>query len=236
MLTTGSAERFGLYKTVDGVAFDMPGELARQQSPEHIIVIDDFLPLEVIEMMRKELEQNMHNAVLERDHDQHGDIKDRYKLFEPLYGKYVTIQILCSGALQELAKNINDYVYRMYACGFTKDYEWAYGRYEKGGGYRWHADHPPMREYFRYLNFSLFLTENCGGALEINSSVSSIDWERKGKVDVAVEFTVEPKIGRFVMMPCYYLHRVAPSTSQREVLFGHVNMVHNYDYDAAYGS
>ena len=31
-------------------------------------------------------------------------------------------------------------------------------------------------------------------------------------------------------------NRVQVATSQREVLFGHVNMVHNYDYDAAYGS
>ena len=92
-----------------------------------------------------------------------------------------------------------------------------------------------MREYFRLLNFSLYLTEDCGGAMEVNDRMNcdkekNKDWLK----EVEPTHRVEPRIGRLVMMPSYYLHRITASTGVREVLFGHVNVSHNYDYDATF--
>jgi hypothetical protein len=235
MLSTGNAEIAGVYHPVDHLDFDMPDVLIMQEGyPNFLVIIDNFIPINVINLMREELDKNIHCAMFERDVDDHGTVQERWKLFDPLYGKYVAIQLLCSGALQDVVASINDYAYRMFFAGYTKDFEWAYGRYSGGGGYRWHHDMPPMRTYFRLLNFSLYLTEDCGGALEINDNMNCDTWRNKDWLnEVEATVRVEPKIGRLVMMPSYYLHRVTPSTNVREVLFGHVSVSHNYDYDLA---
>ena len=156
-------------------------------------------------------------------------INNRTKIEGGYDAQKTAAMLLGHSSVLKRIEYFRDYSFRSFSTGVANKFEVAYSRYPVGGFYDWHTDHhlaPPHKGENlviegvrrRVLNFVLFLTEGTGGNLELcgDNQVGG------GTIRVGPEYVCEPEIGKFILFPSYYAHRVTKTTGIRECLHGHV--------------
>lgn len=186
----------------------------------NILGIKNVIDGDMAARLRADFDRLENLAVRECNIDEYSDINRREKLYDSGLAAKVTVDILTRPELIAASKPLNDYSWRMYFNGFADRFETAISKYPAGGFYRWHTDHTSLR---RLLVFIVFLSEEVGGNLEICTAALDNDFLKNGgHKTLDPEFICDPEIGKLIMFPSYYPHRVRSCTADRYVMHGHV--------------
>lgn len=178
----------------------------------NVLVLDDYVPRVLVDQLR-EIPHGPRETSDFTDRTR-AEVPQGSPLFEELFGL-----VFCQD-LVERAEQFDDLAWRLYWSGAIAGWQAFVSRYTPGGiGYTWHVDQGIDR---RALNWILNLDEPRGGALEISGQAFS--FERPDAPNMRAAIRLAPKVGRLVMFPACYPHRVMPAAGVRTTCHGHLTM------------
>jgi len=185
-----------------------------------VAVFDDIISMNFVDELITEYNDNIQHAIFDGAYS--NDI-GRHKLYNSKFATCVSNELLTNDHLIYSLRHYEDYSYRSFFNGFANKFEVSLVRYEQGSAYNWHVDHPPIPSLIRVLNYTIFLTDHCGGNVEFttipmsNKFVEDHGWEA-----LKAQAYIEPKIARLIIYPSWIVHRVTKTTKTRDVLLGHI--------------
>jgi hypothetical protein len=182
----------------------------------NLLVLDDYVPAGLIEKLKTAPGKRERQETWFTDRDR-VDL-DRGPVLDELFA------MLTSDDLIERVEGFDDLAFRLYWSGAVRSWQAFVSTYDFAGmGYRWHVDQGIDA---RALNFIINLNEpsgryvGAGGYLELSTQPFSLNRDgEEGRMRATVKLA--PRLGRLLIFPACYPHRVTRATFGRMTCHGH---------------